>query len=115
MAAVFTGLLVVPQGVQDSSVFNVPNGVNSATATFDGTVFPVGQTLIDIFFSFDNGVTFPRNAGLIANGPTTAVVTPRGTTGQYSVTYTTAQQPTNVKFRTNAPSAFSTQTTLSVG
>ena len=106
MTTLFTGNLSIPSGSRDFGPFAVSNGMTQATITFDGTVFPVGVTTITILFSFDGGVTFPGSASGTYNGPASSRFP------NYRLSFDIVQQPTNVKINTNAPSAFTTATTV---
>ncbi len=95
----------IPSGSHDFGPFATTT--KAALIEMDGTVFPAGTTTIALLFSFDGGTTFPNSVSGTYIGPTIPKVP------TYRLSFELATQPDHVKATTIAPSAFTTQVTLS--
>lgn len=104
-------------GLNSFGPFAVPDGSKLPGSAFwldlvlDGDSFPTGTTQITAEFSFDGGVTW--------RGASTSCVMPRtwptGKPHVFGISYSfdTGGYPTHARASVNAPSAFSTNVTLS--
>jgi len=118
MTILFQGNRTIQAGVTDSPVLAVPQNIKQPGQAFQLTIdmvwdnFPNGITTIEIFFSFDGGVTFPASASNTYDMPHTFRGPPPHLA---SIGYSLGpnDNPTHAKYRTDAPAQFTTQVTIS--
>ena len=118
MATLLAGVVPFPSGLRESAVFAVPGGIKQAGVPLNLKIslvadsFPNGTTNLTVFISLDGGASF-RSASMSCVIPASF----RGPAPHFwTMTFSLGanDQPTHVKFSTEAPSAFSTSATLEV-
>jgi len=114
----FDGNVNYRAGQFESNPFNVSGRKqDGAVLTIDIQVaegaFPDGTTTLTIFFSLDGGATYPKSASM-------TVVRPRDPSPRYPAfeefSYSLGENdnPTHAKYSSDAPSAFTARTIVSV-
>lgn len=117
MTILFQGNRQIQAGIKESPVLAIPQNIKQPGDAFQLVIsmvwdnFPTGTTGIDVFLSFDGGVTFPASAGGTWDMPHTF----RGAPPHFATigfSLGPNDNPTHAKYRTNAPSTFTTQVTI---
>ena len=117
MTILFQGNRQIQAGINESPVLAVPQNIKQPGEAFQLVIsmvwddFPPGTTAIDVFLSFDGGVTFPASAGGTWDMPH-FFKGPAPHLAQLGFSLGPNDNPTHAKYRTNTPAKFNTQVTI---
>lgn len=107
MTVLFDNTIPIQAGPHESPVFNIPAQFQqpgqTITVRIDATPFPDGRTTINVFISTDDGATY-KNGGMTVDRPPA----PRfaGSFESCGFSLGADEIPTNAKYSTDAPLAF---------
>ena len=117
MTILFQGNRQIQAGINESPVLSVPQNIKQPGEAFQLVIsmvwddFPTGTTGIDVFLSFDGGLTFPASAGGTWEMPH-FFKGPAPHFAEIDFDLGANDNPTHAKYRTNDPSKFNTQVTI---